>query len=256
MRVPPKCEATCFTLGARRAQRAGSGPILADAYGLDVYYLGLLRPNVVFDQGAGRELRHSIGARLWGNAANVDYNTELVFQFGSFGTGRIRAWTVASDTGYTFATLPWRPRLGAQANVTSGDDDRSDPDLQTFDPLFPRAAYFSEANLIGPLNHIDVHPILELRPTGRLALAFAWDVFWRYSLQDGLYRMSGDPQVTVADNPQRFVGSEATVSAVLDVARGVALFATYTHFFAGPFLRHAGLDHDVDFFAAWLSYRI
>jgi hypothetical protein len=68
--------------------------------------------------------------------------------------------------------------------------------------------------------------------------------------------MSGVPQVTVADNPERFVGSEGSVSAVWNIARGTALFASYTHFFAGPFLRRAGLGHDVDFVAGWLSYRI
>lgn len=233
-----------------------SGPVVADALALDVYYLGLLRENAVFDQGSARELRHSVGARLSGGVANVDYNTELVFQFGSFGAGSIRAWTAASDTGYTFASVRWRPRVGGQANVTSGDNDRNDVDLQTFDPLFPRAAYFSEANLIGPLNHIDVHPALGLQPTDSFSFAVAWDVFWRYSLADGLYRMSGVPQVTVADNSERFVGSEGSVSAVWNVARGTALFASYTHFFAGPFLRRAGLGRDVDFVAAWLSYRI
>jgi hypothetical protein len=233
-----------------------SGPVVPDALALDVYYLGLLRDKAVFDQGAARELRHSVGARLSGGVANVDYNTELVFQFGTFGAGRIRAWTVASDTGYTFTTVHWRPRIGGQANVTSGDKDRNHVDLQTFDPLFPRAAYFSEANLIGPLNHIDLHPALGLQPTDSFSFALAWDVFWRYSLADALYRMSGVPQVTVTDNPERFVGSEGSVSAVWNVAHGTAVFASYTHFFAGPFLRRAGLGHDVDFVAGWLSYRI
>jgi hypothetical protein len=233
-----------------------SGPVVPERLALDVYYLGLLRDHAEFDQGTARELRHTLGARFSGTVANIDHNTELVFQFGSFGAGDIRAWTVASDTGYTFTSRPWRPRIGGQANVTSGDNDRDDVDLQTFDPLFPRAAYFSEANLIGPLNHIDVHPTLGLEPTERVAITLAWDIFWRYSLADGLYRMSGAPQVTVADNPERFVGSEGSVLVEWNVARGTAMFATYTHFFAGPFLRRAGLDHDVDFVAGWLSYRI
>src|SRR5690606_10364983 len=38
------------------------------------------------------------------------------------------------------------------------------PDLQTFNPLFPRGAYFSQANLLGPLNHVDLHPALSLKP--------------------------------------------------------------------------------------------
>jgi hypothetical protein len=258
--VPVETARGIFDDGWEPGQRLwglySAGPVVPDVLALDVYYLGLLRENAVFDQGSARELRHSVGARLSGTLGNLDYNTELVFQFGSFGAGQIRAWTVASDTGYTFTSARWRPRLGGQANVTSGDKDRNDVDLQTFDPLFPRAAYFSEANLIGPLNHIDLHPVLGLEPAESFSLAVSWDVFWRYSLADGLYRMSAVPQVTVADNPERFVGSEATVSAVWSIADGTQLFASYTHFFAGPFLRRAGLGHDVDFVAGWLSYQM
>lgn len=258
--APVATEPDIFDDGSEPGQRLwgiySSGPVLSEALALDVYYLGLLRQNAMFDQGSARELRHSIGARISGTAVNIDYNTELVFQFGTFGAGRIRAWTIASDTGYTFASVPWSPRVGGQANVTSGDKDRDDIDLETFDPLFPRAAYFSEANLIGPLDHIDLHPALGLQPTDTVAVTLAWDIFWRYSLADALYTMAGVPQVSVPDNPERFVGSEVSVSAVWNVARGTALFAAYTHFFAGPFLRYAGLDRDVDFLAAWLSYRI
>lgn len=50
-----------------------SGPVVPDVLALDVYYLGLLREKAVFDQGAARELRHSVGARLSGDLANVDY---------------------------------------------------------------------------------------------------------------------------------------------------------------------------------------
>ena len=53
-----------------------------------------------------------------------------------------------SDVGYSVEALPARPRLGVQANATSGDASPRSPDLQTFNPLFPRGVYFSQANLI------------------------------------------------------------------------------------------------------------
>jgi hypothetical protein len=117
---------------------------------VDFYYLGLERDGARFDQGTAREMRHSVGTRLWGQHAGWDWNFEFVYQFGGFGDGDISAWTAASDTGFTFADAPWSPRLGLKADVTSGDRDPNDRDLQTFNPLFPKGAYFGETGLIGP----------------------------------------------------------------------------------------------------------
>ena len=38
---------------------------------VDLYYLGLEREHAEFDQGTARELRHSLGARIWGEKASL-----------------------------------------------------------------------------------------------------------------------------------------------------------------------------------------
>src|SRR6266496_2779271 len=106
---------------------------------VDLYYLGLERKDTEFDQGTARELRHTLGTRLWGKTQQIDYNFEFVYQFGSFGKADISAWTVASDTGYTFESMLWKPRIGFKADITSGDRNPNDRDLETFNPLFPPA---------------------------------------------------------------------------------------------------------------------
>jgi hypothetical protein len=60
---------------------------------VDLYYLGYRRTGATFDQGHGRELRHSWGARLWKTSTGLDYNVEAVFQAGRFADATIRAWT-------------------------------------------------------------------------------------------------------------------------------------------------------------------
>jgi len=74
----------------------------------------------------------------------LDYNFEFVFQWGSFGGGDIRAWMVASDTGYTFRYLPLRPRIGLKADIASGDSDPNDRDLQTFNAMFSKGSILIE----------------------------------------------------------------------------------------------------------------
>ena len=153
----------------------------------DIYYLGLFRRQARFDQGSARETRHSVGTRLWRTQKPLDYNFEFLYQWGSFGNGDIRAWTAASDTGYTVETLPLRPRLGLKADIASGDEDPNNPDLQTFNPLFPKGAYFSESGLIGPANFINVNPSIEFHFTKSLTITANCDFFWRESTHDGIY---------------------------------------------------------------------
>ena len=232
-----------------------TGPVLA-WLGLDLYYLGRFRESAAFEQGTARELRHTIGTRVWGTPGPWDYNVEAAYQTGTFGAGRIAAWMIASDAGYTVDALPARPRFGAQANAVSGDSNPIDVDLQTFNPLFPRGAYFSQANLIGPLNLVDVHPAITLRPNDALEITFDWDFFWRESLEDGLYQPSTALQIAGAGNPARYVGSQAAVLAAWQVTRHAELAGTYSHFFTGPFFRFAGLGSDVDFAGLWITYAI
>jgi len=219
----------------------------------DFYYLGLSRENAKFARGRADEFRHSLGTRLFGKQNSLDWNFEFVGQFGSFGDDDSFAWTAASDTGWTFADAPARPRVFLHADIASGDHGGSD--LGTFNPLFPRGAYFGELALIGPANHVDVHPELDLALSRNATLALDWDCFWRESTHDAIYRIAGTPIVSGAANDDRYVGSQGSVEIAWQLDRHVEIVGNYSHFFAGPFLRDASRD-DVNFLALWLSLRI
>ena len=222
---------------------------------IDLYYLGLFRRKAGFDQGSARETRHSVGTRLWRTAAPLDYNFEALYQWGSFGNGDISAWTVASDTGYTFTALPLRPRVGLRADIASGDEDPNNPDLQTFNPLFPKGAYFSEAGLIGPANFIDLNPCLDLHLTPHTTLIFDWDFFWRESTRDGLYNNAVVLIRSGRTSDARYIGSMAQAQLFWDIDRHLSFVAIYGHFFAGRFLRETGPGEDVDYVTTWLTYK-
>jgi hypothetical protein len=114
-----------------------------------------------------------------------DYNFEAVFQWGSFGSDEVFAWTAASDTGYTFRGIAGKPRVALRTDLISGDNDPNDNRLGTFNALFPRGSYFGEISLIGPANLIDVHPTLELHLTTAPTFTADWDFFRRFSTDDG-----------------------------------------------------------------------
>lgn len=223
---------------------------------IDLYYIGLFRRKASFDQGAARETRHSVGTRIWRTAAPFDYNFEFLYQWGGFGNGDISAWTAASDTGYTFAALPLRPRIGLRADIASGDKDPANPDLQTFNPLFPKGAYFSEAGLIGPANFIDLNPCLSLHLTDHLSGIFDWDFFWRESTHDGLYNSAVVRVRSGKTSDAHYIGSMPQAQLLWDINRHLSFSAIYGHFFAGRFLKDSGPGEDVDYVTTWLTYKI
>src|SRR5207253_5365010 len=105
-------------------------------------------------------------------------------------------------------------------NIASGDNNPATANLQTFNPLFPSGMYFNLLNPVGPLNMIDLHPTLDLYVGKKITVSFDWDFYWRESLEDGVYAISGaplrkgvagsrsvgnSPAVTVAWNPTRHV---------------------------------------------------
>ena len=222
---------------------------------LDVYYLGLDRKRTTFDQGSGREQRHSVGARLWGSPKPWDYNFESVFQWGRFGPANIRAWTVASDTGYTFASAPFKPRIGLKANIASGDRNPADSDLGTFNALFPKGAYFSDADLIGPANFMDLHPSVTLALTKRLSVTTDVDAFWRESLNDGVYGISGNLLRTGRLSQARYIGTHASTTFEYRADRHTTVVLEYLHFFPGSFLEETPPGRNVNYVTAWVAYK-
>jgi len=223
--------------------------------GVDLYYLGYRRTAATFDQGQGREVRHSWGARFWQTSSALDYNFEALFQTGHFVNTTIRAWGVASDTGYHIESAPGRPRLGFQANITSGDRDRNDNRLGTFNPLFPRGGYFGLIASAGPSNHLDVHPLVTLSPRDDVVMNAGWLFFWRHRIDDGIYATSGSLLRSAKGTRSRFVGHSPGIDVEWRVTRQLSLTGNASLFTAGPFIEESGPAHTTRFLAGWATYR-
>jgi hypothetical protein len=231
-----------------------STPIIAQLRAsIDVYYLGLDRTQTRYEAGIDDETRHSVGARLWGRPDHWDYDFEAVYQFGTWGDVDISAWTMASNTGYTWKNLAWTPRLGLKANIASGDTDASDDRLGTFNALFPRNNYFNDANLVTPANFFDLHPSVQISPIQMLTLTAAADFFFRYSTADAVYS-PGRIGILADASDERFVGIAATLQADWTITHNLSWTLTYTRFFSGSVVSDAGGD-DVEFLGTWLTFR-
>lgn len=213
----------------------------------DFYYLGLAKVEVKFDDALGKELRHSIGTRIWGNKNGWRYDFEGLYQFGDVSDKRIRAWTLSSNAGYQFTSSRFAPEIGLKTEVISGDETAGDEVLGTFNPLYPRGAYFGLAALIGPANLADIHPSLSLTFTPAFELNIDYDVFWRYSTQDGIYAVNNELLYSGSGSAARFIGRQFATDVTYTPSKFILVKFELTYFAAGPYLKDVSSGKDIYF---------
>lgn len=218
----------------------------------DLYYFGLNRENARYAQGTADEHRHSVGTRLFGKAAGFDWNVEGAWQFGHFGRADIRAWTVSGAFGYSFADLPFSPRLGLNADAISGDGNLRDGRLGTFNPLFPKLPYFSEANLAGPANLIDIQPNLTLTLLPKVALTIGWNPLWKQAKADAFYGPAITPVARTAGGAGRYIGQQLSTTLEWTASEHLTLGGTYVAYEPGERIRRAG-GRSGSFAAGWAT---
>jgi hypothetical protein len=179
---------------------------------MDLYYVGLATKNATYNRGSATELRHAVGIRAFRPPSKgLDYNWEANYQWGSFGRDSIAAWSVSTETGYTFSQARFQPRPLLRADVYSGDTSETGNTLGTFNSLFPRGAYFSPklVPILGPQNLIDVHPMVQFRLRQNVTGSIAWDWYRRESIHDGIYAFGSGALIASANtSTKRYLGDQ------------------------------------------------
>ena len=208
--------------------------------GVDLYYLGYRNDHASFEQGRGHELRHTIGARFFGKSGGWHWNLEGMGQLGRFDGGSIGAWSIASEIGRGFATVPLKPDLTVRFNVASGDKNANDHKLGTFNALFPKGKYFGELSPVGPYNLVNLQPVAAFDLGGGVSASVLGAAYWRQSTGDGVYDIPGHLLRASNGNKARFVGKEAEASVEWRATAELTLEASLSYFRSGAFLRETG----------------
>lgn len=222
----------------------------------DLYYLGLRDQNAVFDQGRGKETRHTIGTRIWGKKNNLDYNFEFLYQFGEFGQGDIHAYALASDTGFAVPLGGVKKlRVSLRADLYSGDDDPDDADLNSFNPFFPKGKHISQLAASGLINQRDLHPRVELTLDEHWSLTTSTLFIWRDSLDDGIYSIANGLLRSGRASRARYVGAQPELEAKYQFNRHLDLKGIFVYFRAGEFLEQTSNGSDITYLGSMLTFR-
>ncbi|AXQ29645.1 alginate export family protein [Solimonas sp. K1W22B-7] len=207
---------------------------------LDAYWYRYEREDALFGGIRSAELREVFGLQSAGRAGRYDWDTEALYQTGEFGRSDIRAWAFSALLGRSFSTV-WNPRLALQLDLASGDRQAGDGRLETFNPLFPRGAYFSQSGLSDFSNLVHAGLFVTARPTPRLSLGVGGGHMARQSRADAAYAqpLLPIPRSTVDD---KSIGDYLRINASYRCNRHLSLATEMLRYIPASGLRDVGAD--------------
>jgi len=175
-------------------------------------------------------------------------------QFGTLGRGDIAAGMFTAILGYTLPIPRLAPRVYAEIDYASGDRNPGG-NVGTFNQLQPSAhSFLGYMDFIGRQNIISPLAGVSLSPVRDLTLSLQQYFFWRASDRDAIYGTSGAVFRPGTGTRASYVGAELDLLATYDVTRHLQIYAGYSHFWAGEFIRKTGPSRDSDFLYGALQY--
>ncbi|RYD40576.1 MAG: hypothetical protein EOP63_17505 [Sphingomonadales bacterium] len=228
------------TSKARRFDGVYATFAVPEAIGLDAYWLGYENDEARFSGHTARETRATYGLRFFGSHGNLDWNWEAMLQRGRFGGDRIRAWSIATETGWRFVHAPLSPHARLRANIASGDRDPNDGRLGTFNALFPKGKYFGELSPIGPRNIMNIQPSVDFDLGSGVTVELLAASFWRHRRGDGIYDIPGGLIRAAGTSRVRHIGDQIEVSAGWQVNAILSFAVSLSAFRPGDFIRDMG----------------
>ncbi|MEM1338525.1 MAG: alginate export family protein [Bacteroidota bacterium] len=222
----------------------------------EVYYLGFHTDFASFSDLSGEETRHSIGIRRYGTLGKrMVFNTELVYQFGELGDANIRAFNFEFDYKYILINRPWKTTFGLKFDYSSGDRDRGDNTLQTYNPLFVNPALYSLAAVNTPVNLNGLHPNFKIYPFEGFSIYMDYAFFFRSSKEDGLYT---PPRFQIRDatsGSSAYIGSAIGMKILYEINRNIEFEWRSTYFVAGDFVKESGASNNIFYTGPTLEFK-
>ncbi|MBM3888438.1 MAG: hypothetical protein FJ388_04855 [Verrucomicrobia bacterium] len=232
----------------------------------DVYLFYRSKENndPVYNDGEGHTaIAYDIAQEVWtlgvrikstpGKLSGWDYELEGAYQFGrSAGQQGMaypgpdlidhNAFAAHVGGGYTWEKCDWRPRLGLEYNVASGDENPNDDSDESFLNLFPTnhkfygyMDFFAWKNVHNPALSFKVTPVKNV------TVQLDGHSFWLFTNEDAWYRANAVTRVRALNATARdagaYVGSEVDLTVTYAPFKWLKLQAGYSHFWAGDYVK-------------------
>lgn len=202
----------------------------------------------------------TFGTRVKGDPKKLhgwEYEGEFAFQTGQVADLDLTAFAAHVGAGYNFPA-PWKPRLWVEYNFATGDDNPTDTDIETFQNLFPsNHPKYGFMDLFSWQNIHDLELSLKAKPCKQVGLETDFHSFWLANTNDAWYRSNGVTKVRpITPGADSHVGNEIDLLVTYQPVKFLNIWAGYSHFFAGGYVKDTGPGDDADFgyFQATISF--
>lgn len=227
----------------------GTEQIVPDRLMLDYYSLSFTSDKRRYNYQAGKERRESYGLRLYSRNPVFNYDFESTFQTGKFNDNKIWAYSLAADINLK---LNKRAGLvtGLGANYVTGDKNRTDNQLNTYNLLFSKPQFGLTAP-IGATNMINMNPYIAASPAKNVGLNLNLYCMWRQSKNDGIYSplaVETRPKPALIEaSDHKEIGQLLALETSFEVCNHLSVYLDACHFFAGKYVKETGAGKDINY---------
>ncbi|WP_230770785.1 alginate export family protein [Sphingomonas sp. Leaf4] len=220
----------------------------------DPFVWRLRNSAAVWGGRTAEEVRKFYGLHLYGDAGPVNLDWTVNHQGGEFNDRPISAWLILLQQTYKIGKAKTAPRVGFHFDYASGGNSYNGGTLKTSLAPFGNNIYYSYQLYATPTNMIAFAPSVQVQPHSKLRVAAEYQLSWRDSLNDAVYRANGQAFAGTQLGNARKIADTIRLQAIYTVSPRVSLTARYEHLIAGPALTDANYRSS-DFVAGWVSFR-
>jgi hypothetical protein len=200
----------------------------------------------------------TVGGRYVGDKNNWLWDLEGAVQFGEWSNQGILAKMGTAGVGYNFKDCCMNPTIWIYYDYASGDPDPGVGNVRrTFNQLFPFGHYyFGFIDVVGRQNINDFNGQIAFYPTKWITTFVQYHVFRLDSPKDALYAANGLPiRRDPTGRAGSSVGEEIDVGLNFHISKHQDIFMSYSHLYAGNFIKQTGPPVSPDYLYVQYSFR-
>ncbi|MCY1671355.1 alginate export family protein [Novosphingobium sp. SL115] len=214
------------------------------------------RRNLVGTWGGriGPATRYYLGSQLRGDVGRLAIDWSVNHQWGHFINQDIDAWQVFLAQTWRIGKAKTAPRIGVHFDYASGGGGYGDGKLRNAYSPFGNNIYFSYQLYLTPSNLVALTPNVSFTPFRNARFTAEYELAWRDSVHDAVYRANGQPFAGTQNFRGRKIADVARLQLAWNITPRVSFTGRYEHLKARSALTDAGYRSS-DFFAGWMSFR-
>ncbi len=216
---------------------------------IDYYVLNFSSDIRKYNFESGKENRQSFGLRFFSQNALFNYELENTFQTGSFNDKKISAYSFSADVNYKLHKTT-NLIVGLSANYISGDKNKTDNTLNTYNLIFSKPSYGLAAP-IGSSNIVNINPYVKMNPTKKLNIYAGIYFLNRQSNQDGTYS-PGMAQLrptpaNLFTSTKKQIGTQYAIETGYTLNNHIFFAIDAAYFNAGDYIKETGKGKNVTY---------